>query len=117
LTAAAAFLALAHTLRRGDHIRVTLVLSVVGSKTRRVLQIWSHSVAVLLSGLFAFYSVRLAWQSWVFQDISTSIDATPLWIPQSAMAIGTILLFVAFVDVWWSNWQGATSLRHEVASR
>jgi hypothetical protein len=46
----------------------------------------------LLAGLFAFYSVRLSWQSWSFHDISTASDATPLWIPQLAMALGTVVL-------------------------
>ena len=32
------------------------------------------------------YSARLAWQSHVFHDISTGVDATPLWIPQLPMA-------------------------------
>ena len=35
---------------------------------------------------FAWYSVRLTFQSWQFNDISTGNDATPLWIPQLAMA-------------------------------
>jgi TRAP-type C4-dicarboxylate transport system permease small subunit len=34
----------------------------------------------------------------VFNDISTGNDATPLWIPQIAMAVGTVLLAIAFVD-------------------
>ena len=60
--------------------------------------IWALFAATLLSALFAFYSVRLAWQSRAFNDISTSNDATPLWIPQLGMAVGTTILFVAFVD-------------------
>jgi TRAP-type C4-dicarboxylate transport system permease small subunit len=48
--------------------------------------------------LFAFYSIRLAFQSWQFNDISTASDATPLWIPQLAMAIGTAVLGIALVD-------------------
>ena len=32
--------------------------------------------------------------------MSTSNDATPLWIPQLAMAVGTVLLCVALVDEW-----------------
>jgi TRAP-type C4-dicarboxylate transport system permease small subunit len=61
---------------------------------------WALSAAVLLAGLFAFYSVRLAWQSHVLNDISTGNDATPLWIPQLAMAAGTVVLLIAFVDDW-----------------
>ena len=48
--------------------------------------------------LFAYYSCRLAWQSHAFNDISTGNDATPLWIPQLAMAVGTIVLAIAFID-------------------
>ena len=98
--AAASFLALAHTLKKGEHIRVTLIIGRLTGGTRRVLEMWSLSVAVLLSGLFAFYACRLVWQSHAFNDMSTSNDATPLWIPQLAMAVGTVLLFVALVDEW-----------------
>ncbi|HEY0877876.1 MAG TPA: TRAP transporter small permease [Zeimonas sp.] len=98
LMAAAGFLALAHTLARNEHIRVTLVLTLVGSRTRRVLEIVALGLALLLAALFAFYSARLAWQSYAFNDISTASDATPLWIPQLAMAIGTLIFTVAFAD-------------------
>ena len=55
-------------------------------------------VATLLALLYAFYSCKLAWQSHEFHDISTSSDATPLWIPQVAMAVGTVILAIAFID-------------------
>ena len=96
--AAAGFLALAHTLKRGEHIRVTLILEHLGPGAQRVLELWALGVATLLAALFAFYSVRLSWQSWDFHDISTGNDATPLWIPQLSMAIGTVVLAIAFID-------------------
>lgn len=96
--AAAGFLALAHTLKKNEHIRVTLLLHAVPPKTQKALELWSLSAAVLLSGLFCFYSMKLVYQSWDFNDISTGNDATPLWIPQIGMAVGTLVLLVAFVD-------------------
>jgi TRAP-type C4-dicarboxylate transport system permease small subunit len=96
--AACGFLALAHTLKRGEHIRVTLLLEHAGLRMRRALELWSLAAAALLSGLLAFYSVRFAVQSWQFNDISTANDATPLWIPQLAMAAGTVVLLAAFID-------------------
>ena len=96
--AAAGFLALAHTLKQGEHIRVTLVINALKGRWKRGLEIWALGAATLLALLFAFYSVRLSWQSYSFHDISTSSDATPLWIPQIAMALGTIILAVAFID-------------------
>ena len=56
------------------------------------------AIATLLAVLFAVYSCKLAWPSHEFHDISTSSDATPLWIPQIAMAVGTVVLAIAFVD-------------------
>jgi TRAP-type C4-dicarboxylate transport system permease small subunit len=96
--AAAGFLALAHTFARGEHIRVTLLLEHVRDNARHRLELWALSVSIALAGLFAFYSLRLAWQSFEFNDISTASDATPLWIPQLAMAAGTSILLVALVD-------------------
>jgi TRAP-type C4-dicarboxylate transport system permease small subunit len=98
LMAAAGFLALAHTLKRGEHIRVTLLLAALRGGARRALEVWALAAAALLAALFAFYSVRLAWQSHQFHDISTGNDATPLWIPQLGMALGTLILLVAFLD-------------------
>lgn len=98
--AGAGFLALAHTLKHNEHIRVTLIIGKLQGGARRAMELWALSAAVLLSGLFAFYSARLAWQSRLFNDISTSNDATPLWIPQTMMAMGTLVLFVAFLDEW-----------------
>ena len=105
--AATGFLALAHTLKRGEHIRVTLILEHLGPKARRALELWALGVATLLAALFAFYSVRLSWQSWDFHDISTGNDATPLWIPQLTMALGTVVLCIAFADEFVLEWQGA----------
>jgi TRAP-type C4-dicarboxylate transport system permease small subunit len=98
LMAASGFLALAHTLKRGEHIRVTLLLSALHGGRRRALEVWALFAATLLAALSAYYSCRLAWQSNTFHDISTSNDATPLWIPQLAMAAGTLILAIAFVD-------------------
>jgi len=109
--AAAGFLALAHTLKRGEHIRVTLVLEHMSARARRALELWALAAATVLALAFAWYSVRLTFQSWQFNDISTGNDATPLWIPQLAMASGTIVLAIAFVDELVREWRGVRRVR------
>lgn len=96
--AACGFLALAHTFKRGEHIRVSLLLQAASPRNKRLLEIWSLFAAGVLAGALAFYAVRLTWQSWDFHDVSTGNDATPLWIPQIGMALGAIVLFIALLD-------------------
>ena len=98
LMAGAGFLALAHTLKKGEHIRVTLILNAVKGRTKRAVEIWALAAAVALSALFAFYSVKLSINSYQFNDISTGNDATPLWIPQITMGVGAVILLIAFID-------------------
>jgi TRAP-type C4-dicarboxylate transport system permease small subunit len=106
MMAACGFLALAHTLKRGEHIRVTLLIGALKGGMRRALELWALFAGSLLALLFAAYSVRLAWQSHAFHDISTSNDATPLWIPQLSMAVGTVILAIALFDELVLEWRG-----------
>lgn len=107
LMAASGFLALAHTFKRGEHIRVTLLLTRLSGTPRRALELWSLAAGSALAGLAAWYSVRLVWQSRAFNDISTGNDATPLWIPQLGMAAGSLILLVALVDELLLELRGA----------
>jgi TRAP-type C4-dicarboxylate transport system permease small subunit len=112
--AAASFLALAHTLRRGEHIRVTLLLKAFNPRVTHAMELWCHFAGTFLAGAFAFYSIRLAWQSRVFNDISQGNDATPLWIPQVSMAVGAVVLAIAMIDGFIEHIRGtARASGHE----
>jgi TRAP-type C4-dicarboxylate transport system permease small subunit len=106
LMAATGFLALAHTLKRGEHIRVTLLVAQLHGARRRALELWALGASVLLAALAAFYGTRLAWQSFTFHDVSTASDATPLWIPQISMAVGSLVLLIALIDELVLEWRG-----------
>ncbi len=110
LMAGAGFLALAHTFRRGEHIRVTLVLQALSPGKRHALELWSLFAGTVLSGLLAGYAIRFAWQSHTLKDISTSMDATPLWIPQLFMVIGASVLFIAIVDAFITTIRGGSAI-------
>ena len=107
LMAGAGFLALAHTLKRNEHIRVTLLINAAKGGARRALERWALVAGAGLAVLFAYYAVRLAWQSHAFNDVSTGNDATPLWIPQLSMAAGSIILAIAFIDEFLLELRGA----------
>ena len=96
--AAAAFLSLAHTLKRGEHIRVTLILDRLPPGARRGFEIWCHGAGIVLAALLAWFAGRLVWQSFQFNDVSQGTDATPLWIPQLGMAVGSAIFAIALAE-------------------
>ena len=98
LMATASFLALAHTFRRGAHIRVELVLQNLPPAAARWLDILALAIAAGLAWYFAWFALRAVQVSAKIHDVSQGQDATPLWIPQLAMAAGTALLAVAITD-------------------
>ncbi len=104
--AAALFLALPQTLRRGDHIRVNLVLDKLPPGWRNVFEYGCLGTAAGLASYLAGYACRMAWQSHGFNDVSQGADATPLWIPQIAMAVGCVGLAISLVDALLARMQG-----------
>lgn len=95
--AAASFLAFAHALNRGAHIRVSLLLNVMG-RFRRLLELWCFGVGAVAASYLAWYAIKATSWSAKFNDISQGQDATPLWIPQMGMVIGSVLLAICFWD-------------------
>ncbi|TWT13648.1 TRAP transporter small permease subunit [Reyranella sp. CPCC 100927] len=98
LMAAMAFLGLAHTFKHGDLIRVTLVIERFTGATRRWLELLAIGTGGLFLGLFAWYCVRMVYDSWRFNEFAQGVIAIPIWIPQSGLALGVVVLFVAFLD-------------------
>ncbi|MCB2139573.1 MAG: TRAP transporter small permease [Rhodobacteraceae bacterium] len=97
LMASASFLAFAHALNRGAHIRVSLMLERLG-RFRFLGELWCLLIATAASSYLAWYAVKLVYWSRKLKDVSQGQDATPLWIVQMPMAFGAVLLAVAFWD-------------------
>jgi TRAP-type C4-dicarboxylate transport system permease small subunit len=97
LMASASFLAFAHALNRGAHIRVSLLLTTAGGR-RFWLEIWAMAIGTAASAYVAFYAVKLVYWSLELNDVSQGQDATPMWIPQLPMAFGAVLLAICFAD-------------------
>lgn len=95
--AASSFLALPYALNRGNHIRVSLLLNVLG-RYRRYGEIWCFGVGSYLALFFAYFAIKSTWISYKFNDISQGQDAWPVWIPQVFMCIGTVIFAIAFID-------------------
>ncbi|MFY7973807.1 MAG: TRAP transporter small permease [Rubrivivax sp.] len=110
--AAALFLALPGTLQRGEHIRVTLVLDRLPVPMRRGMEALCLLAGTGLCAMLAWYALRLVWVSHATHDVSQGSDATALWIPQCAMALGCVGLAVAMLDATVSRFVGGGFERH-----
>ncbi|MGV6848809.1 MAG: TRAP transporter small permease [Marinibacterium sp.] len=96
--AAASFLAFANALNHGSHIRVSILLNAVGPGLRRVLEIWCFGIGAAIMWYFVWYAQRFVYWSWKFNDISQGQDRTALWIPQSFVLAGAVILAIALTD-------------------
>lgn len=95
---AGTFLALAYTFRHGAHIRVSLLLQMLPPGWKRAADTFSTLVALFLTGYFAWFCWGLVYESWDFGDTSSGLVTIPLFIPQSAMALGASILTIAVAD-------------------
>lgn len=96
--AASTFLGLAFALRAGSHIRINLLIRHFGRPLKTAVELWCSGVGVVASGYFAYQAILMTWQSYRFEAVSPGLIAAPFWIPQSGMALGLVILTVAFVD-------------------
>ena len=92
--AASSFFALSFTFVEGGHIRITLFLEKATGIRKRFLEIWSLLVATIFSGYMAFYFMKMLKISYDFQERSEGADEILIWIPQSSVAIGSLLFFI-----------------------
>ena len=92
--AAASFFALAFTFVEGSHIRITLFLEKV-SKTKKIfLEKWCLIIATYFSGYLAYYFIKMLIISYKFQERSEGADEILIWIPQTSVALGSIIFFI-----------------------
>ena len=93
--AAASFFALAYTFVEGGHICITLFLEKASQTKKRFLELWCLIVASFFSGYLAFYFPKMLLISYKFQERSEGADEILIWIPQTSVAIGSIIFFIA----------------------
>lgn len=98
LTAAGAFLAMAHAFRHGDFVRMTLIIESVPVRVRRIMEPVAIIAGLIGTAYAAYWIVVSVRDSWKYQEMTTGLLVMPLWIPQIPFAIGAVLLFIAFVD-------------------
>jgi TRAP-type C4-dicarboxylate transport system permease small subunit len=86
----------AMTLRAGGHIRVTLLVKNAPPPLRFVLEAAVALVALCFMAFLTYTMVRFTITSLGRGHVSTTTE-TPLWIPQTAVTFGMMLLTLQFL--------------------
>ncbi len=98
LCAACAFLALAHTFRKGELIRVGLWVERLGVAARRRAEILSLLIAALCVSYMTWAIARFVFESWKFNEVAQGLIKIPIWIPQLSVVLGTLIFLIAVLD-------------------
>lgn len=96
--ASMSFLALAHTFKSGEMIRVGLLTERLSGWTKWLTEIFALLMGALFIGFFAWHAVVLTYTSWMINDMSTGVLVVPLWIPQLGFCTGLVVLWIALMD-------------------
>ena len=98
LCAASAFLALAHTFRKGELIRVGLWVERLGAAARRRVEILALAVAALCTGYMTWAIAKFVFESWKFNEVAQGLIKIPIWIPQLSLVLGSLIFLIAVLD-------------------
>ena len=82
----------AEALRRGDHVAIDLLTSFFGIKIRALLTYLSYTAVLAFAVIFGISADEVARFSYGFGSYSPGYLEAPMWIPQSTMIAGSILL-------------------------
>lgn len=104
--AASTFLGLCYTLVNGGHVRVGLVSQYASPGTHKAVELWCCAVGASITGYAAVQVTLFTIETYRFGDLSPGMMAVPLWIPQSALAFGLIVLTVAILEQATLIWRG-----------
>lgn len=82
----------AEALRRGDHIGIDILPGLLPERGQVWLAIFGHAAVLVFSGVLLASAWRAVSFSRRFEAYSTGALEMPLWIPQSTMLVGAVLL-------------------------
>lgn len=94
--AAAGFFGLPYALHCGSHIRVSAVARFVPASLHHAMEVLASVIGVLLAAYLAWFCTAFVLESFRFNEVSQGLVPVPLWLPQLPMALGSLLLAVAF---------------------
>jgi len=85
------FMGGAFILQEGAHLRVDILYSRFGRRTRTWIDLLACVVALPFLGMLAWQSAKLAWKAWASGEVSI-VMRWPLYLPELLVPVGVAML-------------------------
>ena len=92
------FFALAATFKRGELIRVGMLIEKLGPGARRAMEALVLALAALIVSYIVWWTAQDVLFSWEIEEVAQGTVPFLVWIPKLAMPLGAGLLLVAILD-------------------
>lgn len=103
LLPAIVFLSLAYALRYKRHVRVEIILDLLSSKTREILNVLAYFLGFVTFLAIAFYSWEPAWQGWLVREYEGVQLEIPIYPIRFICVLGSGLFSIQFlIDLFLS---------------
>jgi TRAP-type C4-dicarboxylate transport system permease small subunit len=86
-----------YTLQVGKHVRVDLVIEHMQPKTRNIFEVITGVIGMIYCAIISVQAYEMLHMSIKYEKLSATLLRVPLWIPQSALLIGFVLLTFQFL--------------------
>lgn len=96
--AAAGFLALPATFKRGDMVRVGILVDALPPAVRKPLLLACVAIALVFTSYMVWAVGIYLLDGWRSEEMTQGMIELAVWIPQSSFLIGAALLLVAILD-------------------
>jgi len=87
----------ADTLLHGEHINVDLLTAKRQGAARKLIDIWGNAAVIAVAATLLIATQKTLSYSYNFDLMSNGYLDMPMWIPQSSMLVGGVLLLLAAV--------------------
>jgi C4-dicarboxylate transporter DctQ subunit len=88
--------AASYTLQDGKHVHVDLVTERLPSRTRNLVEMATGVIGAVFCGIVSVQAYEMIAATVRFNKVSATPLRVPLWIPQSALLMGFVLLTFQF---------------------
>ncbi|MBX3502183.1 MAG: TRAP transporter small permease [Alphaproteobacteria bacterium] len=98
------FLALSYTQSMRGHVGMDLALDMLSPRLRRYAVMGTLLVSIFICAIIGWFSARMAYQLWLYDDVTMSPPYFKTWPSAAAIVVGYALIslrmYLQFLHLW-----------------